>query len=252
MANLRGRTETDTICCLTTVLSVVGYARCSSQEQAIEGVSLEAQRRRIEQRAELSGAALTEVIEDAGVSGTRPLAQRAGGAKIVDLLDSRRPPVQAVVVARLDRLGRTAAETLAYLRRFSNGPVKLVSIAERLDLTTPQGMAMAQVGAVFAELERALIAERTADALSALRNAGRVYSPTPFGYQAEGGHLHPLPEEQRVLAKICRYRNRGLSYGAIASRLNARGDPAKRGGLWYGMSVRSVLRTSQQLQEVDR
>lgn len=186
------------------------------------------------------------------MSGTRPLAQRDGGARIVDLLDSRRPTVQAVVVARLDRLGRTAAETLAYLRRFSNGPVKLVSIAERLDLTTPQGMAMAQIGAVFAELERALIAERTADALSALRNAGRVYSPTPFGYQAEGGRLHPVPEEQRVLGKIRRYRDRGLSYAVIANRLNARGHRAKRGGLWHSMSVRSVLRTSQQLQEVSR
>lgn len=166
---------------LTTVLSVIGYTRCSSQEQAIDGVSLEAQRRRIEQWAELSGAVLTEVIEDAGVSGTRPLAQRAGGARIVDLLDSRRPTVQAVVVARLDRLGRTAVETLAYLRRFSNGPVGLVSIAERLDLTTPQGMAMAQIGAVFAELERALIAERTADALSALRMPGGCTHRPPLG-----------------------------------------------------------------------
>ena len=47
-----------------------------------------------------------------------------------------------------------------------------------------------------------------------------------------------------MLRRIARQRSAGASYQAIAAELNARGVPAKRGGRWHAMSVRSVLRTS--------
>lgn len=118
-------------------MRVVGYTRCSTEEQAPEGVSLAAQRGRITAWCEATGGELVEIIEDAGVSGTRPLANRPGGAQIASLLAARKSRVGAVVVARLDRLGRDAAETLALLRQFSKGAVGLVSVADRIDLTTP-------------------------------------------------------------------------------------------------------------------
>ena len=82
----------------------------------------------------------------------------------------------AVVVLRLDRLGRNAAESLALLRRFRASPVGLVSVAEHLDLATPHGRAMAGVQAVFNELERDLIAQRTTEALRELRTQGRPWN----------------------------------------------------------------------------
>jgi site-specific DNA recombinase len=136
----------------------VGYVRCSTTEQVVEGLSLPAQRSRIETWCDATSSDLVEVVEDAGVSGSRALAPRPGGSRIASLLDARKPWVDAVVVSRLDRLGRDAAETLACLRRFAKGSVGLVSVADRIDLGSPQGRAMAQMSAVFAELERALIA----------------------------------------------------------------------------------------------
>ena len=126
-------------------------------------MSLDAQRARIEAWSDATGATLTGVVEDGGVSGTLPVGDRPGGAEIAALLDARRANVDAVVVVRLDRLGRDAAETLAVLKRFADGTVGLVSIADRLDLSTPQGRAMAGVAAVFSQLERDLIAQRTAE-----------------------------------------------------------------------------------------
>jgi DNA invertase Pin-like site-specific DNA recombinase len=225
------------------VLRIVGYLRCSTSEQATDGLSLEAQRSKITAWCELSGATLVEVVEDAGVSGTRPLERRPGGVRIASLLAARRPDADAVAVVRLDRLGRDAAETLTWLRRFSVGAVGLVSIMDRVDLATPQGRAMAQVGAVFSELERALIGERTAEALRVLRDQRRVYGPTPFGFQVADGHLVAEPAEQRVLRHIIRQRESGDSYATIAEKLNRRGVRAKRGGRWHAMSVRSVLKT---------
>jgi site-specific DNA recombinase len=210
-------------------------------------VSLSTQLSRIEAWCEIADAELVEVIEDGGVSGTRPLADRPGGARVASLLESRNPDVEAVVVARLDRLGRDASEALSCLRKFASGSVGLVSIADRIDLSTPQGRAMAQVTFVFAELERALIAQRTSDALSELRSRGQAYGPTPFGFQRNGDCLIHDQVEQRVLAHIRRLRARGKSYQAIATALNRSGTPAKRGGAWHAASIRSVLLTAHKV-----
>lgn len=225
-------------------MRVVGYVRCSTTEQAVEGMSLQAQRSRIALWCEATGAELVEVIEDGGVSGTRPLAERPGGSRIASLLTTRGSGVDAVVVVRLDRLGRDAAETLSYLRQFARGSLGLVSVADRIDLSTPQGRAMAQMSAVFAELERALIAQRTADALNELRSRRQVYGAIPFGWNRLGDQLVRDEAEQRVIARIKQLRTRGLSYDRIARSLNGSEVPAKRGGIWHAMAVRSVLLTA--------
>lgn len=228
-------------------LRVVGYVRCSSQEQ-VDGLSLDAQRAKLESWASLTGSDLTETIEDAGVSGTKPLSDRPGGRRVVDLMEMRKPPVDAIAILRLDRLGRNASESLALLRTFAKGPVGLVSVADRLDLTTPQGRAMAGIAAIFGELERDLIAQRTSEALAALRDQGRVYGRLPYGYENRDGLLVENPEEQNVLCRARALRIKGWSYRAIAQKLNDTGIPAKRGGPWYPMTCRSVLLTSQGLQ----
>ena len=226
---------------------VVGYTRVSSQEQAIEGNSLDAQRGRITAWAAATAADLVDVIEDAGVSGSQPLHRRSGGQRVAAMMAQRQPDVDSIVVTRLDRLGRNAAETLTHLHRFAEGKLGLVSISDSLDLTSPQGRAMAGVAAVFGQLERELIGQRTAEALQDLKKQGRVYGPIPFGFTAKRGRLVEKTDEQQVLRRIQAMRGRGRSYRSIADRLNAQAIPAKRGGAWSPMSVRSVRLTSAQL-----
>jgi site-specific DNA recombinase len=225
-------------------MRALGYVRCSTAEQAMDGVGLDAQRGRIAAWCEATGTELAEIITDAGISGTRALTDRPGGARIASLLTERNPKVETVVVSRLDRLGRDAAETLTCLRQFTKGSVGLVSIADRVDLSTPHGRAAAQIGAVFSELERALVAQRTSEALRVLRSRGQVYGAVPFGWDREGDRLIVCDIEQRVLTRILRLRTRGLSYARIARSLNGSGVPAKRGGKWSAMAVRSVLLTA--------
>lgn len=145
---------------------------------------------------------------------------------------------------RLDRLGRNAAETLALLRRFRTSPVGLVSIAEHIDLATPHGRAMAGVQAVFAELERDLIAQRTTETLRELRDQGRAWNHPPFGWSVREGRLVRDDTEQATLARAQELRDQGVSYARIAEMLTREGRGTKRGGRWQAMSVRSVLRTA--------
>ena len=107
---------------------------------------------------------------------------------------------------------------------------------------------MAGIAAVFAELERALIGQRTAEAFDQLRSEEGSYGPEPYGYDSEGGRLVANPAEQAVLGFIRSMRDGGLSYARIAAWLNHEEIPAKQGGIWHPMSVRSVLQTSERLK----
>lgn len=70
---------------------------------------------------------------------------------------------------------------------------------------------MAGVSAVFAQLEREMIAQRTAEALAELRNQGRVYGPIPFGYDGVRGQLVESPGEHVVLDLMRAMRSGGMS-----------------------------------------
>jgi site-specific DNA recombinase len=228
-------------------LRVVGYVRVSTVEQATEGMSLDAQESRIRAWCAAQGAELIEMVRDEGVSGTRLLADRVGGSRVAELLEARRPGADAVVVVRMDRLGRDAAEQIALLKRFRSGRVGLVAIAQQIDLATPHGRAMAQIGAVFNELERALIAERTTEALAELRSQGRAWNHAPFGWDVVDGLLVADPYEQQTLIRARELRGEGLGYLKIANALNAESRATKKGGLWQAMSVRSVLLSSEKM-----
>jgi site-specific DNA recombinase len=228
-------------------LRAMGYCRVSSMEQARDGVSLDAQEGRIRAWAEGTGADLVDVVIDAGVSGTKRLEDREQGARIAALLNSRSPGADTVVVLRLDRLGRDAAESLALLKRFRAGKVGLVSLAEHLDLATPAGRAMAGMTAVFAELERGLIGARTTEALAGLKKSGKAWNHPPFGWHVEDGRLVEDSDEQDTLERIRDLRASGLSYERVAAALERERRPTKRGGRWYPASVRAVLGTNHRM-----
>ena len=98
--------------------------------------------------------------------------------------------MDAVVVVRMDRLGRDAAEQIALLKRFRTGKVGVVASPE-IDLATPTGGRWPRSVPSSAELERALIAERTQETLADMKAKGRVYNHAPFGWDADGDYLVP-------------------------------------------------------------
>lgn len=195
---------------------VVFYLRCSTADQALDGLSIDSQRGRLQSWAEMTGAMVVVEYVDAGVSGSRPLLQRPGGAKVVQLLEARKPTVDAVVVMRLDRLGRDASEVLTLFRRFRTGRVGLVSVVDQIDLASPHGRVMAGVSAVFCELERSLVSARTSEALAELRRQSRAWNHPPFGWDVQDGLLRRNEAEQKVVRLIRRRRAQGASYRTIA------------------------------------
>jgi DNA invertase Pin-like site-specific DNA recombinase len=98
--------------------------------------------------------------------------------------------------------------------------------------------------ASYAEFERDLASDRTKAALAYRRARGEVYTRIPpFGFErGAGSKLVPVPEEQRIIARMRRMRSQHLGYRAIADRLNEDGVPTKLpGGKWYPTAVSRVL-----------
>jgi site-specific DNA recombinase len=223
-----------------TMKDAIGYVRVSSEEQAESGLGLEAQRQRIVAFCEMKGLRLAEVYEDAGVSGGKPLSSRPAGAR---LLNAARRGKVVVIVAKLDRMFRSVADAAIVIADFDKKGIELVAIAEGFDMTNPYGRAMAQMASVFAELERAMIRERTRSAMDVKRWRGeRISGHAPFGWDfGPDDRLVENAREQTVIARMRRFREEGLSYRGIATRLDDEGILPKRGRRWIHTTVKSIL-----------
>ncbi len=135
---------------------LIGYARVSTEDQKLDL-----------QKDALVSAGCDRIFEDRA-SGAR--TERPG---LREALSHLRPG-DTLVIWKLDRLGRTTHQLVGLLEQFEQDGVKLRSLQDGIDPSTSMGKAMLQIGAVFAEMERNLIRERTRAGLAAARARGRM------------------------------------------------------------------------------
>ena len=215
---------------------VIGYIRVSTQGQADDGVSLEAQRTKIEAWCSLNDAELVAVFEDAGLSGST-MKKREGLHAAMKAAGKG----MALVCYSISRLARSTRDMLDIAERLDKKGADLVSLTEKIDTTTASGRMVFKMLAVLADFEREQIGERTKMALAYKRDCGEVYAPTPYGFNAIDGRLVEVKREAKIVAEILRARNAGASFGEIAESLNDRGIEGKRGGRWYASTVRYLI-----------
>jgi site-specific DNA recombinase len=218
----------------------VGYIRVSTEGQVQNGVSLDAQRARIQAWAEYHQYSLGAVHVDEGISGgkltNRPAAQQA----IAEACKRK----AALVVYSLSRLARSTKDAIDISERLHKAGADLVSVSEAIDTTTAAGKMVFRMLAVLAEFERDLVSERTTMALRHLKHQKRRigrWLPYGFDLDLDGQHLTENPAEQETIALIRQWRDSGQSLRAIAYMLNAKGIPAKRGGAWSHVAIHRVL-----------
>ena len=162
-------------------LKVALYPRVSSQEQATEGYSIGEQIERLTKYCEAMQWEVYKIYTDPGYSGgdtNRPGLQEM-------LKDVRAGKVDKVVVYKLDRLSRSQKDTMLLIEdEFLAHGVDFVSMSENFDTATPFGRAMIGILAVFAQLERENIKERTMIGKEARAKEGKWGggSSVPIGY----------------------------------------------------------------------
>lgn len=223
-------------------MKTVGYVRVSTDRQADQGVSLEAQAEKIRAMAVVQSAELLEVIIDGGESAKS--LKRPGMAKLLAMVDAGK--VQAVIVAKLDRLTRSVKDLCELLERFERRGVALVSVAESLDTGSAAGRLVLNIMAAVSQWEREAIGERTRDALGHKRVKGERVGNIAYGSRlaADGIHLENHPGERAVLTEIRRLRTSGRTLRGIAAELNRREFRTRRGTPWRLESIARVLQQS--------
>src|SRR4051794_21621626 len=166
---------------------LIGYARVSTEDQGADS-----------QIDELRAAGCATVLEEhaSGADRSRPVLAR--------LLREIRP-AETLVVVRLDRLARSVGHLLAVIEQLEANGAHFRSLHDPIDTTTPQGMFSLQVLGAVAQLERALIAERTKAGLSAARNRGRV-----------GGNPGLRAGDPDAIRKLRASRDAGYVAGVLA------------------------------------
>lgn len=156
------------------------YPRVSSQEQAKEGYSIGEQIERLNKYCEAMGWTVYKTYTDPGYSGGD--MNRPGLKAMIE--DVKAGKVDKVVVYKLDRLSRSQKDTLILIEDvFLANNVDFVSMNESFDTSTPVGRAVLGLLAVFAQLERDQIRERTSMGKEARAKEGKFNGGTePIGY----------------------------------------------------------------------
>jgi putative DNA-invertase from lambdoid prophage Rac len=180
------------------------YARISTHDQQ----TLPAQLAALRLYAKRRGWNVTMAVREVG-SGAKRRPQREA------MMDAaRRREIDAILVWRLDRWGRSLLDLIGTLQELSVLGVGFVSLSEALDMTTPSGRALAGMLAVFAEFERDILRDRVKAGIAEARKAGRPHGRPPTVQQHK-------PHISALFAQ-------GLSKREIATRLNVSRTSVRR------------------------
>jgi DNA invertase Pin-like site-specific DNA recombinase len=212
-------------------MRTAAYIRVSTDDQAENGASLQAQEAATEQYCTAHGLEHVITFTDHQTAKT---TARPGYEQLERAL--RSGEIQAVVVWRGDRLFRNTIESIQGAQDFARwgvelhdtqrGRIETQSAVEKLIYTVLSGVD---------QFERELTGERTKLALQHLKANGRKYGSIPYGFRElpnRGGKpgLEPDPTEQAVIARMGELRRQPQGYRRIAEALNAEGVPTKKHG----------------------
>ncbi|MCX4357016.1 MAG: recombinase family protein [Oscillospiraceae bacterium] len=214
------------------------YIRVSTQEQAQEGYSVGEQRERLIAYCKAHDWLIADVYVDGGFTGSN--LKRPGIQKLMQETDK----FDLVLVYKLDRLSRSQRDTLYLIEEiFLPNKVDFVSMQESFDTATPFGKAMIGLLAVFAQLEREQIKERTWMGRVARAKAGLYHGGgnTPIGYDYVDGKLVVNPYEAEQVRKIYEWYLAGGSLISITERLRDEGYTNRYGSYNSWSSVRNIL-----------
>jgi site-specific DNA recombinase len=162
------------------------YLRVSTEEQR-DRQSIATQRDFAERHCAHLEILIVDFYADDGVSGTVPLDQRPQGARMFK--DARAGKFDAVLVYKLDRLGRESLLILQAVQQFQALGVPVKSMTESIEADTPEGEFNLTILSGVATLERKNILRRSAEGIGRLvREGAWVGGVAPYGYRVKGRH----------------------------------------------------------------
>jgi DNA invertase Pin-like site-specific DNA recombinase len=237
-------------------MRVVGYIRVSTEQQAEEGVSLDAQRARLEAYAVAMDLDLVEVFEDRGISAKT--LSRPGLTEALTALETG--AADGLLVTKLDRLTRSVRDLGDLIENYFAVRFSLLSMSDSIDTRSACGRLILNVLGAVSQWELESTGERTKEgmaeltaqrlkdeaAASRLRAEGRLEEAAAAALSARSKRIgratksiDTLPIE--TVFFVQEMIKKGTRYADIASVLNSKKTPTVTGtGAWHATSIARI------------
>ena len=212
---------------------VILYSRVSTDAQADNGHSLDAQREQLERYAETTGLTPYVSVSDVASGRTPPDDRASLGHALAMLADGR---ARGLMATRVDRLSRDLVEIVLLTRRAIREGWTLVALDAPTDASTATGKLSWMMSGLMAEHEADRLSERTREGLEAARRKGRrLGAPVSDATRQAGRRGQQLRAE-------------GRSWAAVAAALEAEGYVTATGRTTW---ARAQARAAVQSVELD-
>lgn len=213
------------------------YTRVSTEEQATEGFSLDAQMRRLEMYCEMEGWTVAGRYREEGQSGRntkRPEYQR---------MMSDKDQWDVVLVLKMDRIHRDSTNFTKMMGDLKDWNKDFCSVQEQFDTGSATGRFVMDLMQRIAQLESEQIGERVRLGMERKAKFGKglLGSGHPYGYEYCHGELKVVNDEMFTVRAIYNMYRKNYSMDFIASSLNDAMIPAKKGGKWNKQSICNIL-----------
>ncbi len=213
----------------------------------VDGYSLDAQEERITKYAEAFDFEIVGKYEDAGKSG-KSIEGRAEFKKMLEDIESNKDGVSYVLVFKLSRFGRNAADVLSTLQFMQDYGVNLICVEDGIDSSKDAGKLMISVLSAVAEIERENILVQTMEGRRQKAREGKWNGGfAPYGYTLNNGKLEIEESEAEAIRLIFdKYANTDMGANGIAKYLGQQGIMKKerqngKSPLFSSSLIRQIL-----------
>ena len=214
------------------------YTRVSTEDQAKEGFSLDAQLDKLRSYCKARDWIVADEYIDDGYSGRnvkRPAYNR---------MMSEMNRWDILLVIKMDRIHRNSKNFMLMMENLNKNEKEFASMSESFDTSTAMGRFVMNIIQGIAQLESEQIGERVYIGMEqkAKTNGGVLGFNIPYGYNYIDGNLVINDEEATNIKKIYSWYKNGKSMGVIAKMLNSTKIPTKKGGIWAKKTISTILK----------
>lgn len=217
------------------------YIRVSTEDQAKDGFSINAQKEKLTKYAEANDWDIYDYYIDDGISGKnldgRPEVQRM----LKDIEDKK---INNVLIYKLDRLTRSVRDLIYLIELFEKYGCTFNSQTEKIDTSNAVGRMFVKIIGIFAEFERENLAERVSFGYEQKTREGNYTNCNGvYGYDYIKGEQKLVVNdiEKELVNRIFDLYIDGNSYFKIARMFNMENVPTKRGGHWASATIKSII-----------
>lgn len=190
------------------------YSRVSTEEQAKEGLSVDAQIDKCKSFCDAREWEIFKIYKDPGFSaGTlnRPALELL-------LRDAKEKKFDIILVYKIDRFSRKLKDLITILEDLKTKNINFTSVTEQIDTTSAMGEAFFQIIGVFAQLERGMVKERVQLSFDRKINLGEALYRAPFGYIYQNKKLVKHKENAEKVKEIFEMWVAGVNYREICKK----------------------------------